>query len=58
MVELTEMANEIAISSTFTTLPEAPRADSDTQLLEICVEQHLNRRQRRFVYKLSVEPDI
>ena len=32
---MTEMSREIGVSSVFTSLPEAPRADSDAQLLEI-----------------------
>ena len=32
---LIEMTEKMEVSQVFTSLPEAPRADSDTQLLEI-----------------------
>jgi len=50
---MTEMSQEIAVSPVFTTLPEAPRADSDTQLLEIWLHGRSRHTQR--AYRADVE---
>ena len=50
---LTEMANEIAVSPVFTTLPEAPLANSDAQLLEIWLHGRSRHTQR--AYRADVE---
>src|ERR1700693_5247391 len=43
----------MAVASTFPTLPEAPRADSDTQLLEIWLHGRSRHTQR--AYRADVE---
>ncbi len=42
------MSQEIAVSRVFTTLPEAPRADSDTHLLEIWLHGRSTHTQRAY----------
>jgi integrase/recombinase XerD len=48
-----EMSEKMAISQVFTTLPEEPRADSDTQLLEIWLHGRSKHTQR--AYRADVE---
>ena len=50
---MTKMSSEIVKSSTFTALPEAPRADSNTQLLEIWLHGRSQHTQR--AYRADVE---
>jgi integrase/recombinase XerD len=45
---MTEMSQEIAVSTVFTTLPEAPRADSDDRLLEIWLHGRSKHTQRAY----------
>src|ERR1700683_1294830 len=45
---MTKMSEEIAVSQVFTTLPEAPRANSDTQLLEIWLHGRSRHTQRAY----------
>jgi hypothetical protein len=47
------MSQEIAISKVFDSLPEASRADSDTQLLEIWLHGRSQHTQR--AYRADVE---
>src|SRR5450755_905849 len=50
---MTEMTEEIAVSPVFASLPEAPRANSDTQLLEIWLHGRSRHTQR--AYRADVE---
>jgi hypothetical protein len=45
---MTEMSEENAITPVFTSVPEAPRADSDTQLLEIWLHGRSKHTQRAY----------
>ena len=47
------MSQEIAVSPVFTSLPEAPRASSDTQLLEIWLHGRSRHTQR--AYRADIE---
>jgi integrase/recombinase XerD len=52
-VKMTEMTSEIAVSPVLATLPEAPRVDSDSQLLEIWLHGRSRHTQR--AYRADVE---
>jgi len=50
---MTEMTEEIAVSQVFASLPEAPQAGSDSQLLEIWLHGRSRHTQR--AYRADVE---